>query len=346
MIRLLFLISFIVFFSPQFLLGTLPDVSPFAIDFPAKENLTNDDYIEVQNQLRKIDIEPFLKTIYPHSPEYLPLDGFLWRITRGINQVLIDPEKGYFPEIIYEKIGKGGPNCIVTYASYNSLYPEYIRNIPDALKACGFNGYFLSMIGGFPNPTGHEIKFAGVPYSFKVFMILEAHKLGFDRILWVDSAMLPVNDPTPLFDHIETNGALFIGGPTSVTENISFLPQIRDFTKKITDVDVVDSGVIIGGILGFKMSSFKTQKFVKEFYRLVTYGTPFLSCFPEEFVTGAIVAKINHEDFYNLDIVGVVQNPWSYLDGVRVFNGGISEEIEDLEKVKNEGFYFFHRWRR
>ena len=72
---------------------------------------------------------------------------------------------------------------IVSFASYDKNYYTLLKSIPAALEKCGFNGYFLYRMGGFPNPTGIEIQYIGVPYAFKIFMMVEAQKMGFDQVL-------------------------------------------------------------------------------------------------------------------------------------------------------------------
>jgi len=76
-----------------------------------------------------------------------------------------------------------GDNCIVCCVPFNRIYPELVLSQVAALKETGFNGYYLYQIGGFPNPTGKEIRHVGVPHSFKIFMTLEAQRLGFSALL-------------------------------------------------------------------------------------------------------------------------------------------------------------------
>ena len=187
--------------------------NPFKISFEGKEDLTHDDFIEVQRLLKQINIHPLLHQHWRGDGSYSSYEDFTVRCGRGIRQELVNPEKGFYPKQELIKIGEGGNRCIVCCAPYrilktqNETYSEtrarLINDIAQALSQTNFNGYFLSLVGGFPNPTGKEICYAGVPYSFKIFMMLEAYKLGFTNVLWIDSACLPLRDPTPLFEEIE-----------------------------------------------------------------------------------------------------------------------------------------------
>jgi hypothetical protein len=311
--------------------------NPFAIDFPAKMDLSNEDYIEIQNQLRKIDIEPQLGTLYPLNRGYLEFHEFWKRCSRGLTQVLIDPERGCFPKMTLEKIGKGGDNCIVCCAPYNDLYPSFINSIPDALRNSGFNGYFLYQVGGFPNPTGREIQYVGVPYSFKIFMMLEAQKRGFNKVLWIDSAALPLRDPTPLFNWIDRTGALINGWKMPSEAWNVVLPRTRELVGELTGVDVMNTNACCTVVFGLKMNTEKTQRLIEEYYQMVELGTPFLSCFPEEVVLMALIDKMNK---MGSSLGETRKTYWGPCKIPKLF--GNSQEPNSIELLKKAGFYFYH----
>lgn len=282
-----------IFLLPLQLLG-----NPFKIDFPVKEELSQEDYIQLQEKLKTIDIHPLLNSLYPENPPRKFLrpwssslatkQDFYGRISKALSQVLIDPTKGLFPEKHLVKIGKGGDNCIVCYASFNGRYVTLLRNLSKELDKLGFNGYILYRIGGFPNPTGKEIQYCAVPYSFKIFSILEANKMGFSKVLWVDSAFFPLKDPTPLFDWIEKQGC-FIKSHNAFSKFI--LPKTAEYIQKVTGVDVLESKYVSAQILGFDFKSSKTEEFIHKYYELVDLGFPFFSCFPEEYVFSSIIGQ-------------------------------------------------------
>lgn len=319
--------------------------NPFSIDFQAKEDLTYEDYIDIQNKLRQINIDPILEALYPQDQGYLPFEDFRKRCTKGLNQVLIDPAKGLYPTMKLEKIGKGGDNCIVSCAPYNDLYPSFISCISEALERTGFNGYFLYLIGGFPNPTGREIQYVGVPYSFKIFMMLEAQKLNFNKVLWIDSATLPLRDPSPLFNWIDKTGAFIHGWPMpSDAWNIA-LPATRKLLQELTGVDVLNTTIACTVVFGLKMNNEKTQELVQEYYRLVELGTPFFSCFPEEMVLMALIAKLNRAGIADSSL-WQEKTKWTPQPYKSLFSGSLLEESQAIELLTNQGFFFYHRWNR
>ncbi len=306
--------------------------SPFSIPFKSTDPLTKEDYIKVQNQLREIDIRPLLETLHPQNSNYALFEDFLGRCSRGIRQMLINVDKKLLPVHRLIKIGKGSEMCIVSCVPYQAHYPELVKTIPEALEASGFNGYFLYQIGGFPNPTGIEIQYAGVPYSFKIFMMLEAGKLGFDKVLWIDSAAIPLNNPTPLFDWIEKNGALICQMKANPSLKKYILPSTREELKQLTGTDVIEAPYVCTILFGLNIRSKESAKLIESYYEYVALGTPFLSCFPEEFVLTAI---LNQSDYKG----------WKPHPFTKLLKGAEKNtaSLDGDEEAKKTGYFFYHR---
>jgi hypothetical protein len=301
--------------------------NPFAINFPKKELISNDDYISIQKKLQELDIEPLIADLYGSNPNLVPINQFQQRCSKGITQVLIDPEKEQYPIRKLEKIGSGSDMCIVNCCPYNGQYHTLKEDIPKALEKVGFNGYFYHRIGGFPNPTGKEIKYAGVPYCFKIFMMLEAQQLGFNKVLWIDTSMLPVKNPTPLFNEIEQNGSFI--SYCYYPEHSCIFPKTRMLLKSLTGTDVLKVRHIATQVFGLKMDAEKCKKFIDSYYKFVEMGTPFLSCFPEEFVFASLIERSPKE--------------WPSTYIFQVLRYQENEEIEEIENAKSDGCYFYLR---
>lgn len=268
--------------------------NPFKIDTPSQEEFTEQQYLDIQSKLKSIHLSPLLDSLYPQKKffswpskkeQLRKKEDFLGRISRGVRQTLIDhraPKKQLF------QINKGSDYCIVSFTSYDGSYPSLIEKIPAALEKTGFNGYFLSLQGGFPNPTGREIQYSGVPYSFKIFALLEAEKLGFSKVLWIDTALEALKDPSPLFAWIEKTGCFF--HPKKNGKRY-LLPSTRETLIQETGSDMHNTTCIRARIIGLDLKTQKAKDLIKDYYHLVEMGTPFVSCFPEEFVIGALLNK-------------------------------------------------------
>lgn len=303
----------------------------FVTDFTPKENLTNQDYISIQNKLKTITISSYIEKIYPTKTENLTTkEDFETRSSKGLKQILIDPDRNLFPVKKLEKIGNGSDMCIVSFCSYNRDYHSFLKSLPEALQKTGFNGYFLYRMGGYPTPTGKEIQYMGVPYVFKVFMMLEAYKLGFNKVLWIDTAVVPLNDPTPIFSILEETGAYFYGSQDDGYARY-ILPKTRELLKKLTGTDVIEQPHVYAPIIGLKMNSPKIKNLIKSYYQMVSLGTPFVSCAPEEFVFTALLGQPEYKD---------CQAQFRYKLLQCVLWG--KETPSEMARLKSEGYYFYH----
>lgn len=308
--------------------------NPFAIDFPSKKDISNEDYVNIQKQLRTINVDALLREKYagtlPGTIEFKDLYG---RCVKGIRQMLIDPDQNFFPLVRLEKIGNGGKNCIVTCGPYSGVYADLIKQKKAQLEETGFNGYYLYRIGGFPNPTGKEIQYVGVPYSFKIFSMREAYLMGFNNVLWLDSAAIPLRDPTPLFNLMEKKGIVWDGWKTPDDCWRHIFPSTRKLLKELTQTDVLNANYVCTIVFGLKMDTPEAKKLVKTYYDMAELGTPFLSCFPEEFVLTAILGQPSFKKF----------QPFSFSRLKKGMSNNQKGTKEDMDRVKKEGYYFFHQ---
>ncbi len=321
-----------IFYKAFLFISTTCLANPFLINIPAKEHLEEADFIEIQAKLRSLNTQLLIDNLYPkelpftwfwQKPSLQKKSDFVGRISRGARQTLIDIslDKKPLKELI--KINEGGDSCIVSFASYDGIYPSLLDAMPKALKKTGFNGHFLLLKGGFPNPTGNEIQYSAVPYSFKIFALLEAKKLGFHKVLWLDTALVPLKDPKPLFDWIEKTGCFF--HPRKNAKRY-LLPQTQALLLKKTGVDMYETPCIRARIIGLDLSTQKVQSLIRDYYHMVELGTPFLSCFPEEFVLGALLGK-SKENWPFQPFTNLVKN-------ARKLHG------KDIEWAQKEEFFF------
>jgi hypothetical protein len=285
--------------------------NPFEIDIPDKEFYTNNELVVIKKKLenKKDNIIEIVKNRFSNNDISFTysLDASIDRCSKGVCQKLIDVDKNVYPSKILYKIGNGGnkKECIVCCTT-NLTDVRAIKgaDIHQSLEKVGFNGYFYLFNGGFPTPRGMEMKYAGVPYCFKIFMMLEAEKLGFERIIWIDAACYAVNNPQILFDVLCEDDAIFRqffpyspGIPTY--ENSVFKETIEELNA-LTNRNFVNSIAVCSVVFGLNLKSDKIQKFVNEYYEMVKLGTPFLSNFPEEVVITSIFNKDEYKHlFYN-----------------------------------------------
>jgi hypothetical protein len=268
-------------------------INPFLIDIPDKESYDNEELVLIQEKLHEINIDALINDLYPENFR-TPFELIKNRVKRGINQIIIDISNNLLPSKTLYKIGNGGDgkNCIVCSTSLHDNRYDLSQTIRSSLEEVGFNGHFYLFNGGFPNPTGIEMKYIGVPYTFKIFAMLEAQKLGFEKVIWIDSACYAVNNPEGLFDALYRTDALFKAFPANYFEpdksictydHIIF-PKTLDLLNKIVNRDIRNDMNVNSIVFGLNLSSPKINKFIEDYYDMVKIGLPFLSYFPEEII--------------------------------------------------------------
>jgi hypothetical protein len=307
-------------------------VNPFTINFQPKKYVSIEDYIFIQNELKNIDLTSIINKVSESnsSGRSVSRDGLRGRITKQLGNI-INIEKNIYPEKKLVKIGSGGDNCVVTYATISGMYPDYVRAILPALERVNFNGYLLYYIGGWPNPTGEEILYCGVPYSFKIFSMVEAYCLGFNKVLWIDSALEPARDLQPLFDYITQHGALIYHYAADPARD-EILPRgTRAELFQLTGTDPLQARYVRGGILGLDMETELAKNFVKVNYDYIRRGTPFLSLAPEEFVWSAILGTPPYRKWLDARI---------FTDDELLYG---SDDPNAFIEAQRKGIYFIHR---
>jgi len=300
--------------------------NPFLIVFPEIEEMSRQDYVLLQKRLRAIPKKPIEAILAMHPNPKFP--GGASRAYNGVNLGIINESKGLLPIQNLQKMGQGGSRCIVSYASYNRNYPEMIERVRQALEESGFDGYFYYRIGGFPNLTGREMQYAGVPYSFKIYMMQEAEKMGFNTVLWIDSAVYPLKNPAPLFESIEKKGYLLHGWRIdSKDTDKTVSPAAKESLQMLSGREVLYSNYIQANIFGLKMDTPLAQQFIYWFNRALDIGLPFVGWYPEEPLIATLVAWLAPH--------------WQpYHEYLNLRGGdGTQEDIEQM-KQKRKGYFY------
>ena len=318
--------------------------NPFLIDIPDKDEYTIEEYENIQKQLHSKKIDLITESLYSSKNRFIDLSEFKRRISRGLKQQIIDVPNNLLPTKTLYKIGDGGNgrNCLVTCTSFtqnqrendldNTRYTAS-QKIVKSLEETGFNGYFYLITGGYPNPTGTEMKYAGVPYSFKIFTMLEAEKKGFDKVIWVDAVCVAINNPQPLFDILYEQDTII----RSINEDNNFEVMALDRTvqllQEITREDInFDTYYVLSTVFGLNLSSNIIKKFIQEYYEMVKLGWPFFSVFPEEIVFSALFNKPEYKFL-------LVCNNDKYIDVKNKLK--VSEQTLNVNDAKNCGYYFY-----
>jgi hypothetical protein len=308
--------------------------NPFLINIEDKLEYNKEDYINIQQQLNNKNVDSLIDKLYSKQNEFYTLDDFKRRINRGFKQKIIDNSNDIPIKHLY-KIGnyENTKNCIVCCVPFkngnnNSRYLSS-EKILNSLIETGYDGHFYLWQGGFPNPTGKEMKYAGIPYCFKIFLMMEAYKLGFTNILWIDSGCYAINNPNLLFEIISKNNVLL---NTKIGNNnydaMSFKKTIQ-LLNRLTKNDLYKAIYIQTIVFGLNMNCYKVQQLINDYYNMVELGWPFFSIFPEEIVLSTL---FNKSEYKMLIHNNLIQNR------LQIHENDISEN-----DARIDGYYFHHK---
>lgn len=223
-------------------------------------NPTLDDYalieLYIQNGKR-----PYLKSLYDTTFLYNPTQEMSevldTRILQKRNFKLVGPN-GEMPICELHNLNvteKTKDRCILIYASYNAHYPEKLLfSTFEELKNCGYSGHVMIRIGGFPNLAEGGLKFS--PFSlWKNEFIKEALRMGFTKILHIDTSVHPLTNLNSVFEILDSKGYYLVTSGY-VTPHLCY-HQHLDYLKidKNQKIDWLP-----GFIIGFNFSNEKAVK--------------------------------------------------------------------------------------
>lgn len=238
-------------------------------------NPTYNDYVLIQTHLKAK-----LANILANSPAAKCFDEDLegW-ITYRLGRVqLIDTENN-LPSLNVVHINNN-PNkkdkCVICYASYNNAGRDYIQGIDyliKSLRAFNFDGHFIYRIGGWPNLEQDRLKHADVPYAFKPFFFEEVRNMGYKKILWLDSASIPVKSLDPIFTFIEREGCCFFGFSimsSQKVEKLRYVLRSLGIPEKKRYLDILTQ------VVGFDLDNPRASELLNRWIEAATRKVPFL----------------------------------------------------------------------
>ncbi len=206
---------------------------------------------------------------------------------------LVGPN-GEMPTLQIHK-GADPKKCILIFGSYNGCYPKKAEMLFKEIIELGFDGDILLRIGGFPNG---DLKLCYVPYAFKVAFLKEAALLGYEKILWLDTAIHPLVELDWIFEEME---GVFLTTVGMLHEN-HHRKETSEFLKVPPELHS-QIPHMSAAIIGLNLASEEARCFLDEWLFETTRLFPNLSWFPEELCL-SIVAWRNGifpcENFGNL----------------------------------------------
>ena len=242
-----------------------------------------DDYVNIQN---------YLSFAYRPELQYVNYPGTDWREKRIRKfQIISKTEIPKFEVVHLNNSPLDKKACIVTYVSCNERYEKNIELLIERLRLVGFDGHLIYRVGGWPCLEEDSLQFFDVPYAFKIYSIIEAKNLGYEKCMWLDSCFKPLKNLDPVFTHINEHGVLFYATPEYSQKH--HLPEMAAEALGIT-LEEWDTFTFISSFLvGFDFNN-KTALNLLEFWRelLEKRKLGFLSFTPEQATLGILVNKL------------------------------------------------------
>jgi len=170
-------------------------------------NPSLEDYRLVETYLKSGE-RPYLKNYFDTGLEHgFSLSTINLRIAQLRNFKLVG-SNGEMPIFELHKMNvseETKDRCVLVYASYNGIYPKSAQCIVEELKEHGYSGHVMVRIGGFPNLSEGGLKFAPF-FCWKQEFFKEALRMGFRKIIHLDSCMHPLCDLDDIFKIMEEKG--------------------------------------------------------------------------------------------------------------------------------------------
>ncbi|MES2121518.1 MAG: hypothetical protein V4492_01930 [Chlamydiota bacterium] len=226
-------------------------------------NPTLDDYKLIESYL-KYGKRPYLENLPEVSWKNIPKYEIKLRtqIMRDFKLLGPNDEMPIYEVHHLNVVEETRDRCILIYGSFNDPYPQKAFRILEELRKWGYSGTVMIRIGGFPNMIAEGIKSSPFHGRWKVEFFKEALRMGYRKIVHLDTHATPLNDLSLVFDILEETGCFYVDcGPwLKINENfVQFAEPLG-----IPPNEVEDVRFIIGCVLGLDFSNTKISRLFQE----------------------------------------------------------------------------------
>lgn len=264
-------------------------------------NPSRDDYLKFEKYLL-LGRRPYLDIMFQKAIENRWIsEDKLDRTVFGVSRILQRFKfVGSDDELPVKKIVPMGgvsledrSRCIVMFSSYNydaafgkELYSTKMNAVIRDLAEEGYKGHVLFYLGGYPMLAQGGLRLAHVPYSFKLLSLIEASQMGYQDVLWIDTAVHPSNDLSEVFSTIEKTGYFLLTNGINMQYDYDY-GIIPDNTVKSCGLSISELSTIphiVAGIMGISFRTPAQHDFLNDWYRMTAATWPAMSYYPEEFL--------------------------------------------------------------
>jgi hypothetical protein len=199
-------------------------------------------------------------------------------------------------------------NCLIVYASFNKGFPKGLKRLVDQVASSDFKGHILYRIGGWPNMEEGDLRLAHIPYAFKPCFFKEAKRLGYQKVLWLDTSIKPVISLNHIFQEIEKRGVFTLANGWTVG------PFMNNDAAKALGVTLEEAFHIpscSAGLFGIDFSNEKASKIFDLWYEKAHDAKPFFSARSDQNVLSVILHQMGFHDLFPPEMMVEVNQPIS-----------------------------------
>jgi len=161
--------------------------------------------------------------------------------------------------------------CVISLGLGRKGYTKSLKRLEESLRRTNFNGDFL--VWDDVLPEGSPTQFES-PMAFKTYCFLEAQKLGYNQVLWMDAPIVVLRSLEPIFKMIKTNNYVTFSNNYGQSlgqwssDDVLKLHQIsREEAMFIPETPT--------SVIGLNLSSELGQKFLMRWHSMSTDGLTF-----------------------------------------------------------------------
>lgn len=199
-------------------------------------------------------------------------------------------------------------NCLIVYASFNKGYPKGLKRLVDEVSKSDFKGHILYRIGGWPNVEEGDLTLAHIPYAFKPCFFREAQRLGYQRVLWLDTSILPIVSLNRIFEEIKAKGYFAVGNDQYVAP---FMNEPAAAALKVTLQECEKIPSCSAGIFGVDFSDEKAALVISKWYQAARDHDPFFSPRSDQNALSVILYQQNMQNWAPLDAKAEALEPFT-----------------------------------
>ena len=144
--------------------------------------------------------------------------------------------------------------CVISLGLGRKGYVESLKRLEESLRRTHFNGDFLVWDDVLPEGSPTQLE---SPMAFKTFCFLEAQKLGYNQVLWIDAQIVALRSLEPIFEMINTKNYVTFSnnygqsvGQWSSDEVLNFHRISREEAMMIPETPTSVIGLDLGSEVG------------------------------------------------------------------------------------------------